>query len=72
MSKEMSIEVFEQLLDIVEYQLLDGANMPFIVRKFTMEEHETIRGVIQYTRNTLHNAKMLELAERYSKIGAKK
>ena len=68
----MSVEVFEQLLDIVEYQLLDGANMPFIVRKFTMEEYETIRGVIQYARNTLHNAKMLELAEKYAKIGAKK
>lgn len=72
MSKEMSIEVFEQLLDIVEYQLLDGANMPYIVRKFTMEEHETIRGVVQYTRNTLHNTRMLELAEKYAKIGAKK
>ena len=67
----MSIEAFEQLLDIVEYQLMDGANLPLIGRKFTKEEYETIRGVIQYTRNTLHDERMIDLAKRYAEMEKK-
>lgn len=71
----MNIEVMEQLLGIVEYQLVySRADLPKTYgkkRSFTVDEDETIAATLRYVRNTLHDKRMVELAEKYAEMERK-
>lgn len=48
----MSNEEIMAVLDQAEYELMDGIGMPYHARTFTLEEYETIKGVIAYVRTS--------------------
>ena len=65
----MNKEVFEALLGMCEYELMDGAQMHFVQRKFNSEEYATIKGVIAYIENALHTPSTIKRAEQYAETG---
>lgn len=52
----MKAEEIMQIIDQCEYELMDGIGMQYHARTFTLDEYETIKGVVEYIRNAIERS----------------
>lgn len=49
----MKTEEIMEIIDQCEYELMDGIGMQYHKRTFTLDEYETIKGVVEYIRKAI-------------------
>lgn len=52
----MTTEEVKQIIDQCEYELMDGIGMQYHKRTFTLDEYETIKGVVEYIRKAIEGS----------------